>query len=99
MMTAGCPGIDSTAAALREVCGRQAKFIDPVDEAGWFDAMWKLAEDDDWRNELCRGGVNFSRRYSWRRCAEATWQTYERVLSPSASNAQEPLPDLLNRAA
>jgi glycosyltransferase involved in cell wall biosynthesis len=84
---------------LREVCGRHAQFIDPQDEAGWFDAMWKLAEDDDWRAELGRGGVNFSRRYTWRQCAEDTWQTYERVLSPCTSPAQEPLLDLLNRAA
>jgi glycosyltransferase involved in cell wall biosynthesis len=100
MMACGGPVIASTAAALREVCGNHAQFVEPDDEAGWNDAMRKVIEHDDWREELRRGVIEFSRRYSWQRCAKLTWQTYQRALSPEiASSAQETLIDRVNHAA
>jgi alpha-1,3-rhamnosyl/mannosyltransferase len=82
MMACGGAVLASTAAAVREVCGRRACFIDPNDEAGWREAMRCVIVDQDWRAELSSGTVEHAARYTWRRCAAETWQVYERLVKP-----------------
>ena len=80
MLASGGAVLASTAAAVREACGRHAAFLDPLDAAGWRDAMHRLATDADYRDELRRGGVTHARQFTWERAARETVAVYRRVL-------------------
>jgi glycosyltransferase involved in cell wall biosynthesis len=82
MMACGGAVLASTAPAIREVCGRLARFIDPSDEPRWRDEMRRVITEPDWRVELRSGVVQHASRYTWRRCAAETWQVYERLVKP-----------------
>ncbi len=82
MMACGGAVLASTAAAIREVCGRKAQLIEPGDEAGWCDAMRRVISDADWRSELRSGVVKHAAQYTWRRCAAETWQVFELLVKP-----------------
>jgi glycosyltransferase involved in cell wall biosynthesis len=87
MMACGGAVLASTDAAVREVCGEAAHFIDANDECGWRDAMRRLICDAEWRSQLRRDTVERASRFSWVKCADETWQTYQQVLSPLAKAA------------
>ena len=57
MLTCGGAVVASTAAALREVLGDRAWYIEPDDLAGWRDALIRIITDDDKNYELRRGTV------------------------------------------
>jgi alpha-1,3-rhamnosyl/mannosyltransferase len=88
MMACGGAVLASTAAAVREVCGPAAHFIDPNDEAGWHDAMARLIEDPIWHEELRQSTLERASHFSWRQSAEATWRVYQKVLSNQLVTAQ-----------
>jgi glycosyltransferase involved in cell wall biosynthesis len=56
-MACGAPVIASDAAALPETCAGAALLIPPLDEAGWRDAMRRVAEDARLREELRERGL------------------------------------------
>jgi alpha-1,3-rhamnosyl/mannosyltransferase len=79
MMACGGAVIASTAAAVREVAGRQAHLIDPEDSDGWRSAMLRVISDDDWRQSLREGAIQAAQPYTWERCAAETLQVYRLV--------------------
>jgi glycosyltransferase involved in cell wall biosynthesis len=83
MLACGGAVLASTAAAVREVCGPHASFIEPDDLTGWRIAMLRLATEPGYRDELCRGGVAHAARFTWERAARATADVYRQVLTPS----------------
>jgi alpha-1,3-rhamnosyl/mannosyltransferase len=84
MLACGGAVLASTAAAVREVCGRHAASIDPDDVAGWRDALHRLATDSDYRSVLAAGGVEHAARFTWSRAAAETMAVYRRVLGLSS---------------
>ena len=80
MMACGGAVIASTADAVREVCGRHADFVAPLDVAGWRDAMFRLATDADYREALRRGGTAYAAHFTWVRAAHETAAVYRSVL-------------------
>jgi glycosyltransferase involved in cell wall biosynthesis len=56
-MACGAPVLAADAAALPETCGGAALLIPPLDEAGWSDAMRRVAEDSQLREELRERGL------------------------------------------
>lgn len=80
MMACGGAVIASTADAVREVCGRHAEFVAPLDVAGWRTAMHRLATDTDYRESLRRGGPAYAARFTWNRAAHLTGEVYRSVL-------------------
>lgn len=85
MMACGGAVVASTAGAVAEVVGSRVPRIDPLDVAGWRDAMRRVVEDDDWWQELRRGAEAVARPFSWERCAAATLQVYRTVISGAAT--------------
>jgi alpha-1,3-rhamnosyl/mannosyltransferase len=79
MLACGGAVISSTAAALREVLRNCAHFVEPDDEAGWRQAMERILLDDSWRRQLCQGGSERAREFTWERTAERTWEVYRRT--------------------
>ncbi len=92
MMACGGAVVASTADAVREVCGRHAALVAPLDVAGWRDAMQQLATDADYRESLRRGGQAYAARFTWERAARDTESVYRFVLGlprdrPASSRA------------
>jgi alpha-1,3-rhamnosyl/mannosyltransferase len=81
MLAAGGVVISSTAAALREVLGAQARFVEPFDVAGWRDALSRTITDDDWLASLRRGGRERAGQFTWERCAVETAAVYRTAIS------------------
>jgi alpha-1,3-rhamnosyl/mannosyltransferase len=89
MMACGGAVIASTAGALAETLGDQAHLVDPEDLDAWRSALVRLAQDDDWWQQLGHGARLTARSFTWARCAKETLSTYRAVLEgqvkPSAS--------------
>jgi alpha-1,3-rhamnosyl/mannosyltransferase len=79
MMNCGGAVLASTADAVVEVLQDKAWLIDPNDMAAWRDAMVAILTDDERWNALRKDSISFASRYTWRRCAEETWDVYRKV--------------------
>lgn len=80
MMACGGAVLASTAEAIAEVVGGKAHLIEPLDVTAWREAMEQIILDEDWREQLRQGSVEFSQRYSWERCADETLGVYRTVV-------------------
>jgi alpha-1,3-rhamnosyl/mannosyltransferase len=69
----------STAAAVAEVAGGQSHLIEPLDVAGWRQALERVLVDDDWHRQLRHGAVEHARPYTWDACAATTLAIYRQV--------------------
>ncbi len=76
MMACGGAVFASTAAALVEVAGKCAHFVDARDVDGWRHAMHRAAVDAEWWAALRRGTAAAAREYTWERCAAVTLRAY-----------------------
>jgi glycosyltransferase involved in cell wall biosynthesis len=79
-MACGAPTICSQASSLAEVAGDAALTM-RLETQSLADAMRRLAEDETLRSELRRRGLERAREFTWERCARATLDVYEEVLS------------------
>ncbi len=68
-----------------------AWFVEPDDFAGWREAMRTVLTDDDCWRRLRRGTTAQASQFTWRRSAELTWQTYQRILAGDATPSQSPI--------
>ena len=79
-MASGCPVAASTGGSLPEVTGDAALLTPPEDEAGWADALRRLASDEALRERLSTAGIERARSFTWRACAERTLAAYRQAL-------------------
>lgn len=80
-MACGVPVVASRAASLPEVVGDAGVLVEPRDEAAIANAMQRALEDAAWRNGLGQRGLERARAFTWRRCAEQTFDIYRKALS------------------
>lgn len=82
-----CDGavLSSTAGAVAEVLGNCGHLIDPQDSDGWRMAMMRVITDDDWRNQLRRGGTEQAAQFTWEGCARDTLTAYRKTLADVAA--------------
>jgi len=72
-LASGCPVIASSAAALKEVAGPAAIFVDPnASPEVWSQAIARVAESDDLKRSLATAGPARARCFSWETCARQT---------------------------
>jgi glycosyltransferase involved in cell wall biosynthesis len=80
-MASGVPVVCSNASSLPEVAGGVAAMCD----SGDIDALRHLIlmgmEDDSWRSDAIKRGLDQATRFSWQRCAKDTIGAYEAALS------------------
>ncbi len=84
MLACGGGVIASTATVVREVVGRHAVLLDPLDLEGWREAMHRVATAPDFLNETRRGGVAHAHRFTWEQAATETFAVYQQVLGIAA---------------
>jgi glycosyltransferase involved in cell wall biosynthesis len=64
-MARGCPVLASDIPPIREVSGAGALLLSPSDEGAWSEAMRRVVNDPDLREDLVRRGRQTVSRYSW----------------------------------
>lgn len=75
-MASGTPVIASECAAIPEVAGQAALYVDPDDVDGCRSQMLALLNDDALQATLREQGRQRARQFSWERCAQITVDTY-----------------------
>lgn len=82
-MQHGIPVACSDVASLPEIAGNGALLFNPRDPESLGRALEELLLDDARRNSLITAGYANLRRFSWRRCAEATLRILEHAAEGS----------------
>jgi glycosyltransferase involved in cell wall biosynthesis len=79
----GTPTACSNTSSLPEVGGDAVLYFDPTDVDAMTHAIARLLEDAALRERLRRAGPERARRFTWERTAQATLESYRRVIGPS----------------
>jgi glycosyltransferase involved in cell wall biosynthesis len=69
---AGCPVITSNVSSMPEVAGEGAVLVEPKNIEEICEAMYKVINDKELRNDLIDKGYENIKKFSWQKCAEAT---------------------------
>ncbi|WFB36649.1 glycosyltransferase family 1 protein [Kiritimatiellota bacterium B12222] len=80
-MRQGCPVISSDGGSLAEVVGDGGIVLPLGDIDQWTDAIDSLFSSPDRRARLINAGHKKASHFSWRKCAEETWEVYREVSS------------------
>ncbi len=75
-MRQGCPVLCSDGGSLPEVVGDAGLVLPLNDPSEWAHQIESLLGDPDRRAKLLNAGHARAARFSWRRCAEETWDVY-----------------------
>jgi glycosyltransferase involved in cell wall biosynthesis len=78
-MRCGTPVVASNAAAIPEVCGDGAYFVDPYSVEDMVNAMEAVYSDPSLRESLIQRGLRQSQQYSWHSAARKTLDVYTEV--------------------
>jgi glycosyltransferase involved in cell wall biosynthesis len=70
-MACGTPVVASTASSVPEAVGEAGLLLDPLDVAGWADALIDVLTDPDLRDALVSQGLAHAATFTWTRTAEA----------------------------
>jgi glycosyltransferase involved in cell wall biosynthesis len=68
-MACGCPVLAADAAAIPEVCGEAALYVDPTSKVLMAAAMQRLLDQPALRRQLADAGLQRSRQFDWDRSA------------------------------
>jgi len=80
-MACGLAVCAARAGALLEVVGDAGMFFDPYNVEEMAEVLWCLLKEPDLRQELAIKGLKRAEEFSWERCAAATLQVYDELLS------------------
>jgi glycosyltransferase involved in cell wall biosynthesis len=80
-MANGLPVVASRTAALPEVGGEAALYVDPHDPQEMAGKVVRAVEDSELRQKMIQQGFDRAREFSWKRAAEATLKVYDEALS------------------
>jgi glycosyltransferase involved in cell wall biosynthesis len=83
-MRAGTPVLAARAAAVEEVCGEAAIYVDPDDPAALAAELGRLQSDPALREALGGAGQARASRFSWEHAASAHMRAYTLALNMSA---------------
>ncbi len=79
-MTLDCPVLCSHSAALPEIGGQAAYYINPLDELDIEKGLTLMWHDEALRQKLKAAGHLQIQRFSWQRTAELTLEVYKKVV-------------------
>jgi len=79
-MACGCPVITSYTSSLPEVVGDAGLTVNPTSTSELKDAMKTVLNNSDLMTEMGKKGINRSKEFTWKRCAENTLNVYKEVL-------------------
>lgn len=79
-MRLGCPVVTSNLSATREVADGAALLVDPANCEEIADAMARVAEDQNLREDLIQRGRARGQQFNWQKCADQTIQVYQQAI-------------------
>jgi glycosyltransferase involved in cell wall biosynthesis len=79
-MACGCPVITANTTACPETAGQAGILIDPADSQALAEAMIKLAQDKNYRQQLIVAGLARVQQFSWQKTAQTTWEAIKKFL-------------------
>lgn len=79
----GVPVITSNVTSMPEVAGDAAILVNPFQPASIADAMKRVAEEEDLRNELIRKGHIRKEEFTWQKTADLLWESIELAIKSS----------------
>lgn len=80
-MTQGAPVVSSKESCLPEVYGKAAHYFDPRDISDMATQIIKVLDDKSLRQRLIDNGREQVKKYSWKKTAQQTHQTYLEALA------------------
>lgn len=80
-MACGTPVVTSKKASLPEIAGKAAVFVDPYDINDIANGLTAAINDEDLREDLIERGLKQAKKFSWRKTANETYKTYQKVVS------------------
>jgi glycosyltransferase involved in cell wall biosynthesis len=78
-MQCGVPVITSNTSSLPEVVGDAGILINPKDKDELCQAMLKLLREESLCQQLSLNGLLRSQQFSWKNCAQKTWEIYNLI--------------------
>jgi len=88
-MACGAPVITSNTSSLPEVAGDAAILVDPHDTHAIADAITRVLEDEQLREELRQKGYLQAQRYTWYRSAGKMLSVYQKLYRGVTNFAEE----------
>ncbi len=79
-MASGTCVVASDRGAPAEICGEGAVLVDPEDPVEVGEGLRRIWENEKWREEQVRRGMERSKRYGWEECAREVLSVYREVL-------------------
>lgn len=77
-MRAGCPVVSTNKSSIPEVAGDGALLVNDIEVSSFVDEINKLS-NADFRDDLVKKGFSQSKKFTWDKCFEETYQFYEQV--------------------
>lgn len=75
-MSAGCPVACSRSSSIPEVCGAAVDYFNPLDPDSIASSLARILGSTNYRESIALSGVEQAKKFSWRKCAIETLQTY-----------------------
>lgn len=79
-MVTGCPAVIAPCGALPEVCGEAALVADPDDAKAWADAIFHLANEDDFYGKQSRLATAHAAQFTWDRAAKQLLEEIKKAM-------------------
>lgn len=79
-MACGTPVLIADASSLPEVGGDCGLLVPPLDVDAWTEALRRVFHDEAWRKSARESGLAHAKTFTWRRTAQQTIQTYQKVV-------------------
>jgi alpha-1,3-rhamnosyl/mannosyltransferase len=76
-MSSGTPVLTSTSSSMPEVAAGAAILTNAFDIEEISEGLQQLIEDDGWRDQAIKKGLNRSKKYTWEKCIENTVSVYK----------------------
>ncbi len=78
-MRCGTPVITSNTSSMPEISGRKAHIVDPYLPEEITKGIFKILQNEEYRNQLIKDGLKQAEKFSWKAMAENVLKLYEEV--------------------
>ncbi|MBN1400756.1 MAG: glycosyltransferase family 4 protein [Anaerolineae bacterium] len=78
-MACGTPVVTSAVSSMPEAAGEAALLVSPEDTAALAEALWRLIDEQDLRNDLRTRGFVQARRFGWHASAKRLLEIYAHI--------------------
>jgi len=78
-MQCGAPCVVSETSSLPEVVGEAGVLLDPKDQESLVKSMWKLYNDETYRNELSEKSIEQAKKFSWEKTVQQHIDIYKQI--------------------